>query len=240
MNKISDLLKNISHRPYGLPDGPWQYYQEWNEVLFLHWAIPLESLRKFVPKELDIDTFNGKAYISLVPFSMKNIRPRYWPAISFVSDFHEINIRTYVSKQNQHGVFFLKIEAEKLMSVLIARNLSALPYKKSIIKRQKGQYISTNKSSESKIHVHFKVGDLMTEKNDLDKFLTERYCLFLEKTGKIFRYDIQHKEWPLKSVEVTSLEIYAQDEVIDLISGMPELCHYSEGVQVLSWRKLSL
>jgi uncharacterized protein YqjF (DUF2071 family) len=240
MIRISDLLKDVSHRPYGLPHRRWQYYQEWNEVLFLHWAVPVESLRKLVPKDLEIDTFNGIAYISLVPFSMKNIRPRFLPAIPLVSDFHEINIRTYVSKQDRHGVFFLKIEAENIISVLMARKLSGLPYKKSIIKRQKGQYTSINQSSGSKIHVEFKVAEIITQKNDLDIFLTERYCLFHEKSGKISRYDIHHKVWQLKSVEVTSLEIYTPDEEIDFMSGMPELSHYSEGVQVLAWRKLPL
>lgn len=237
MNKIPDLLNNISHRPYQLPLGKWQYYQEWNEVLFLHWGVPMDAIQKLVPKGLDIDTFQGKAYISLVPFSMKNIRPRLLPAFPLISDFHEINIRTYVSKHDKHGVFFLKIEAEKVLSVLLARKFSGLAYKKSTIRRQNGKYSSGNSSLNSKLLVEFKVGDAIAEKTELDKFLTERYCLFLEEGGKMFRYDIHHKEWPLRSVEVNKLEISNQGEEINLISGMPELSHYSAGVKVLAWRR---
>src|SRR5436190_2218096 len=124
MTKISDLLKITSHRPYQLPDGRWKYYHEWNQVLFLHWPVPVDEIRKLVPKDLVVDTFQRKAYISLVPFSMKNIRPRLLPSFPLISDFHEVNIRTYVSKNDRHGVFFLKIEGEKLLSVLLARKLS--------------------------------------------------------------------------------------------------------------------
>lgn len=81
------------------------------------------------------------------------------------------------------------------------------------------------------------MGDAIAEKTELDKFLTERYCLFLEEGGKMFRYDIHHKEWPLRSVEVNKLEISNQGEEINLISGMPELSHYSAGVKVLAWRR---
>ena len=240
MAKISDIIKDTSHRPYQLPNGHWQYYQEWNEVLFLHWSIPVETIRKLIPKDLEIDTFKGKAYISLVPFSMKNTRPRYFPSIPLISDFHEINIRTYVSKNEVHGVLFLKIEAQKLISAIIARRLSGLPYKKSRIRRENGKYSSGNPEGGSRLHVEFKVGDVISAKSDLDKFLTERYCLFLEENNKIFRYDIHHKEWPLRSVKINMLEISYKGEEIDQMASMPEISHYSDGVKVLAWQRFSL
>jgi len=240
MDTISDIIKDTSHRPYQLPKGRWQYYQEWNEVLFLHWTIPVEILRKLVPKDLEIDTYNGKAYISLVPFSMKNTRPRYFPSIPLISDFHEINIRTYVSKNDIHGVLFLNIEAQKLMSAIIARRLSGLPYKKSTIRRENGKYSSENPAGGSKLHVEFKVAGVISTKTDLDKFLTERYCLFLEENSKIFRYDIHHQEWPLRSIKINTLEISHKGEEIDLMTSMPEISHYSDGVKVLTWKRIIL
>ena len=83
-------------------------------------------------------------------------------------------------------------------------------------------------------------GNIISAKSDLDKWLTERYCLFLEENSNIFRYDIHHTEWPLRSVQVTKLEISSRGEEINLLSGMPEMAHYSEGVKVLAWRKNSM
>src|SRR3978361_939257 len=121
MTDISNILSTTSHRPFELPIGKWKYYQEWNNTLFLHWAIPFDILRKHVPEGLNIDSYNGKYYISLVAFTMQKIRPKYLPSVSFISDFHEINLRTYVDSGSKKGVYFLNIEAEKYLSVFVAK-----------------------------------------------------------------------------------------------------------------------
>ena len=106
MTKISDILADTSHRPFELPAGEWKYYQEWNCALFLHWTIPFEILRKFVPDQLHIDSYEGKCYVSLVAFTMEKMRPKYLPAIQLLSDFHEINLRTYIDNDNKKVFIF--------------------------------------------------------------------------------------------------------------------------------------
>src|SRR5690606_15058900 len=101
MTDIADILIDTSHRPFQLPIGRWRYYQEWNDALILHWKVPFETLRKEVPKEFIIDTFNGDNYVSSVAFTMQKIRPKYLPSISFVSDLNEINLRTYICNDNK-------------------------------------------------------------------------------------------------------------------------------------------
>lgn len=80
--KLSEILENTKHRPWEIPKRSWRFYQEWNDVLFLHWQVDLEELRKFVPEELEIDLFEGKPWISVVAFAMEKIRPRYMPAFA--------------------------------------------------------------------------------------------------------------------------------------------------------------
>src|SRR5690606_7655888 len=116
MTEIDKILSDTKHRTYDLPEGKWIYYQEWNRAVILHWEVTVEVLQKLVPQKLKIDTFDGSAYVSLVAFTMEKIRPRYLPSVSLISNFDEINIRTYIDNDNKKGVYFLNIEAGKLLS----------------------------------------------------------------------------------------------------------------------------
>jgi len=240
MTDISIILSYTSHRPYELPAGQWKYYQEWNNALFLHWAIPFETLRKYVPEQFHIDSYDGKYYISLVAFTMQKIRPRNLPAVKFISDFHEINLRTYIDNGDKKGVYFLNIEAQKHLSTFVAKNLSGLPYEKSVIKRTGNTYSSKNRIREFVLEAAFEVGEKLTFKSGLDKWLTERYCLYLDKDGRSFRYDIHHKEWELKHVAIKDLNLNYRIGDINLLGKTPDLTHYSDGVKVVAWKRHEL
>jgi hypothetical protein len=237
MTKIDDILSNIAHRPFKLPVGQWKYYQEWNNALFFHWTIPFDILRKCVPENFNIDTLNGNCYVSLVAFTMQKIRPRYLPSVSLISDFHEINLRTYIDNDSKKGVYFLNIEAEKLLSTFIAKSLSGLPYEKSDIKRTDKKYTSTNTKKDFFLDTEFEIKKGLEHKTELDKWLTERYCLYLDKDNEFYRYDIHHKEWKIKSIEIKRLNLNYKIGDINLSDIQPILTHYSDGVKVIAWRR---
>lgn len=237
MNSIEDILTHTSHRPFDLPEGKWAFYQEWNKALFLHWAIPFEILRKSVPSHLNPDTFDGDCYISLVAFTMQKIRPRFFPPISFISDFDEINVRTYIDNDNKKGVYFLNIEAGKSLSAFIAKAISGLPYEKSIIHRTDTTYHSRNKRKGFSLDTAFEVKDVSENKTELDKWLTERYCLYLDEDNACYRYDVHHKEWILKAVQIKHLDLNYSIGEINLNERPPDLSHYSEGIKVLAWNR---
>jgi uncharacterized protein YqjF (DUF2071 family) len=231
---ILNIIRDTAHRPFELPTGAWQYYQEWNDALFLHWTIPCDVIRSCIPRALNLDTFNGDAYVSLVAFTMQKIRPRVLPAIGYVSDFDEINLRTYINNDGKSGVYFLSIEAGKRLSVLIARALSGLPYVTACIARSKGKYSSINDRTGCYMDAAFEVGQ-QQEKTNLDKWLTERYCLYLDDGGKLFRYDIHHKEWKINHVRIDRLSLNYGVGGVSLSNIAPGLTHYSEGVKVVAW-----
>lgn len=237
MTDIDNILSNSTHRPFELPVGKWKYYQEWNNALFFHWTIPFETLRKCVPKKFNIDTFDGKCYVSLVAFTMEKIRPKYLPSISFISNFEEINVRTYIDNDNKKGVYFLNIEAGKLLSTFIAKALSGLPYEKSNIKRTEKRYISKNIKKGFYLNTEFEIKNELQCKTELDKWLTERYCLYLDNENEFYRYDIHHKEWEIKSVEIKQLNLNYKIGDINLSDRQPNLTHYSEGVKVIAWKR---
>jgi len=107
---IREILNTTEHRPWKMPTEKWKFYQEWNNVIFLHWQVELSELKKFVPEELEIDLFGGKPWVSVVTFTMEKIRPKNLPSFAPISDFDEVNIRTYVKSNNKTGVYFLSIE----------------------------------------------------------------------------------------------------------------------------------
>ncbi len=234
ISKIDHLLSQTAHRPFALPAGRWCYYQEWNRALFLHWRVPSEVLRPLVPPGLHIDTIEGHAYVSLVAFTMEGIRPRGLPGAGFVSDFDEINVRTYVAHGGRHGVYFLSIEAGKLLSTWLARVLSGLPYQKADICRTDNSYRSVQYGKGFHFNVTFETGKPIRFKTGLDLWLTERYCLYLDRRKNLFRYDIHHQEWPIQSVDLSMLAIDYRISGVQLY-GAPDALHYAEGVQVLAW-----
>lgn len=240
MTKISNILASISHRPFELPSAEWKYYQEWNNVLFLHWKVPFEYLRKSVPQKLNIDIFNGSCYVSLLAFTMQKIRPRYLPSISFISDFEEINLRTYVNNGNKPGVYFLNIEGGKSLSVFVAKLLSGLPYEKADIKRSGKICSSKNHQKKFFFDTEFSINEKLQNKSRLDEWLTERYCLYLDYKNDLYRYDIHHKEWEIKDVSIEGLNLNCRIGDIDFSVNKPDIAHYSDGVKVIAWEKQRL
>ncbi|MCC7452672.1 MAG: DUF2071 domain-containing protein [Crocinitomix sp.] len=237
MSEIDDILKDSAHRPFEMPHGNWIYYQEWNHALFLHWKVPADLLRSCVPSNLSIDTFDGDTYVSLVAFTMEKIRPKYLPHLGIVSNFDEIKVRTYIDNDGKKGVYFLNIEAGKRISAFIAKAISGLPYEKAKIKRTNHLYVSENIKKEFKLNAVFEINDKIAQKTELDKWLTERYCLYLDSGNELYRYDIHHKEWELKNVHVQRLNVNYKLKNIVLSEEKPYLTHYSEGIKVIAWKR---
>src|SRR5688572_1083803 len=90
------ILDETAHRPWPMPDSPWLMTQTWQDLLFAHWPVDYEVLRRQVPPEFEIDRFDGQAWLGIVPFRMTNVAPRLVPALPWVSAFPELNVRTYV------------------------------------------------------------------------------------------------------------------------------------------------
>lgn len=240
MTAIDAMLADTRHRPYALPTGQWIYYQEWNQALFLHWPIPVEILRPHIPEPFHLDTFEGNCYVSLVAFTMERLRPRYLPAVPAVSDFEEINLRTYIDNDNKKGVYFLNIEAGKSVSAFLAKAISGLPYEKANMHRTLSSYRSSNPAKGFSLDTEFEVKASIENKSPLDCWLTERYCLYLADKNQYFRYDIHHQEWKLKTVDIQKLQLQYHIGTLDLSVQAPALTHYADGVQVVAWRRQEL
>lgn len=233
---IKEILNTTKHRPWEIPTDGWKFYQEWNNAIFLHYQVDLNELKKFVPKELEIDFFDAKPWVSVVAFTMEKIRPKNLPSFSPISDFDEINIRTYVTSNNKSGVYFLSIEGGKKLSCKIAQGISELPYRFSEIKRTNKKYQSKNSEFNDILDIEFTIGKELKEKTELDKWLTERYALFQDYGESINEFEIHHLEWPINEIDLKKLDVnYPRFKY--LINDNPSKVNYSQGVKVIAWGK---
>ena len=164
---IKEILQIKAHRPWDIPKKPWQFYQEWNKAIFLHWEVELSDLEKLVPKEIEIDLFDGKPWVSLVAFTMEKIRPRFLPSFPPISNFDEINIRPYVKMNGKTGVYFLSMEGGKKLSCAVAEGISELPYRFSKTERTENRYQSRNAEFNDNLDLEYTVGKQIQEKRIL-------------------------------------------------------------------------
>jgi len=233
---INELLKASDHRPWPIPQTPWKFYQEWNQVVFLHWEVEPSLLKEFLPRNLEIALIDGKAWVSIVAFTMENIRPRNLFPFPPVSTFYELNVRTYVKRNGKLGVYFLSMEGGKRLSCYLAKKISGLPYRYSNMKRTPNRFSSSNDLHSDQFQVSYIPGKKIIDKSPLDRWLTERYAVFQDVKGDVVDYNVHHAEWEVHDLDVSDLTVdYPRFQ--HLLIGNPVRLHYSPGVRVVSWGK---
>src|SRR4051812_42045561 len=105
------ILDVVGHRPWALPDRAWVMTQTWHDLLFAHWPVKSSDLRPKVPAAFELDLFDGHAWVGVVPFHMTNVAPRGVPSLPRVSEFPELNVRTYVRVGDRPGIYFFSLDA---------------------------------------------------------------------------------------------------------------------------------
>ena len=231
---------SIRSRPTGTP----LMHQKWGKLLFMHWPIDQKLLRPLIPQELEIDLFDGVAWIAIVPFTMWDIRafPPYAPAVPGLNAMHELNVRTYVHLNGTPGVWFFSLDCNSSVAVFGARTFYYLPYfNAELALDQQGTTINYSSSRTDRPAAEFRatwqIGSRFpqSEPDSLAFFLTERYCLFSEHKGDLYRCRIHHAPWPLQSASVES----SSSTMIESL-GLPEpagtpILHYAEEIAVDIW-----
>jgi uncharacterized protein len=242
---MRQILKKIDHRPWPLPDGPWVMAQAWHNLLFAHWRIEERFLRPLIPRALHIDTFEGDAWIGVVPFRMSDVRLRFTPAIPGLSAFPELNVRTYVTAQGKPGVWFFSLDATNAIAVAAARLTFHLPYfraRMSCVERAGWIRYDSQRThggaAPAALRGHYRsVGEIFeAARGTLEHFLTERYCLYAATSkGKVLRGEIHHPPWQLQSAEA-ELEKNTMIETASLPSpsGKP-LLHFARLQRMVAW-----
>lgn len=238
-------LKVVEHRPWKLPTGPWVMAQDWEDLLFAHWPVPVEALRALVPSRLELETFDRQAWIGIVPFRMSGVRLRWTPAVPGLSAFPELNVRTYVKAGGKPGVWFFSLDAANRVAVGVARAWFHLPYFRArMALESRGQEIVyfSRRTDERGRGERFEASyacegaKFRAQPGTLDYLLTERYCLYAQRRdGTILRGEIHHSPWELQRARVKIIA-NTMTESLGLSPAGEPLLHFSKRQRVIVWQ----
>ena len=242
------IVDEMAHRPWPMPDRPWVMTQTWHDLLFAHWPIEPSRLRPKVPPAFELDLFEGQAWIGVVPFSMTNVAPRGLPALPWISEFPELNIRTYVRVGDRPGVYFFSLDAGSTVAVHAARVLLNLPYylaSMNVVHTPNG--IDYRSSRNSGPPVEFRatyegIGTaFVAAAGSFDYFLTERYCLYhLNHRNVPYRLEIHHLPWLLQRAEAHVTRNTMGDVHGITLPGQPRVLHFSKRQDTIAWAPSAL
>jgi uncharacterized protein len=251
ISSMTDILSIVSHRPYPLPPGRWRMAQRWNDLLFAHWPIPIGEMARLLPAGLEVDTFDGYAWVGVVPFWMDKVRTRAIGERCLVvpgaATFCELNLRTYVRSQTTglRGVYFFALDTASALAVIGARTLFHLPYFFARMHRQTESDGTVEYSSNRLLtgrRVRFKaryrgLGQVEgpSRTGTLEHFLTERYSLLTRFAGKVQVGHIHHLPWPLEAAEaeITINELPAAHGIV--LPDRPPVLHFARKLDVYIW-----
>lgn len=225
-------------RPPGRPAG----FQRWRSLLFLHWEVPAAAIAALIPSELSVDTFEGRAYVGVVPFTMRDVSPWWSPSVPGISNFHELNVRTYVHYQGREpGVWFFSLDAAATLAVLIARAGWALPYHRAAMELSENGTSVHYKSRRrwprpvpAEFECSYRIGEEIgsAQPGTFEHFLAERYVLFAQSKRGVRIGRVHHRPYPLRRAEVTELrQSMVTAAGLPAPSGTPHVL-YSPGVDV--------
>ncbi len=220
--------------------------QNWRQLLFLHWEVPVEVLRPLVPAALDIDTYKGRAYVGVIPFGVEGMRLPFAPPVPGLSAYIELNVRTYVHVGGgEPSVWFFSLDASSLAAVLGARAGFRLPYCHARMRLEQGDplagpsYLSTRLGFgrrpavfDAQAHLGAPLGT--AQPGTFEHFLVERYLLYTQwAPGDLRVGQVHHASYPLQqaTAEVRAVETLLLADGLPALTGEPHVL-FSPGVNV--------
>ena len=220
--------------------------QTWHDLLFAHWPVPAEVLRPHIPARLEIDTYEGQAWLAVVPFRMSGVRLRGTPAMPGLSNFPELNVRTYVVADGKPGVWFFSLDAANLFAVAVARAWFHLPYFRARMNCEErdgwmhyGSERRHRNAANAVLRGHYRPVDALffAKPGMLEHFLTERYCLYTsDAQGRIIRGEIHHPPWPLQLADAEFSSNTMADAAGFSLPPQKPLLHFARRQDVLVWQ----
>jgi uncharacterized protein len=239
------ILSRTEHRPYSIPADSWALFMSWHDLLFMHWPVDGGALRPLIPPALSLDSFDGSAWLSVTPFRMTGVRPRFLPGVPRLSSFPELNLRTYVTVEGKPGIWFFSLDAGNAVAVRLARATFHLPYFDAEMScRVAGDEV---RYRSVRVHADAPPAEFLaryrpagepfeSRPGTLENFLTERYCLYAaDRKGKVSRGDIHHHPWPLQPAEADIEKLTVTQQIGIALPETGPVLHFSKRLDVLAW-----
>lgn len=235
----------MGYRLSPLPDRPWLMRMRWCDLLFAHWLVDPPLVRTRIPQPLELDLFDGRAYLSAAAFQMQGVAPRLLPNLPGFHSFPELNLRTYVTLDQKPGVWFFSLDAGSKLAVRAARRFFYLPYFDATFKIANAggaiEYsaVRTHRGAVNAafLAVYRPAGEVYrSATGSLDSWLTDRYCLYAANdAGNVYRGEIDHEPWPLQPATAT-VRVNTLGEWLGLrMKGPPDTVHFAKSLDVHAW-----
>lgn len=211
----------------------------WRHLLFLHWRVDKDLMQALLPEGLAVDTFDGNAWIGLVPFMMDQTRPYGIPGLPTISRFYECNVRTYVLKDGVPGVWFFSLDAASRLAVFGGRNFWKLNYIHAnfdvTINGDEVDYgLRRRDGTSTRIRWHAGRELPPSESGSLRHFLTDRCYLYAGRDGRLWRSGVYHEPWRLREAELLGLDDQLVNHAGIEVHDQP-VCMAAEPIDVVGW-----
>jgi uncharacterized protein YqjF (DUF2071 family) len=206
--------------------------QRWHEISFFHWSCDPALLQDRLPAGLEVDTFGGKAWISLTPFLLTGLRPPLVPH-SLGMKFPEMNLRTYVNGPAGSAIWFFSLDAAKFLPVAGAWMSFGLPYFWSDMQVEIGEtenFYFSDRGGRARTRIRIEKEQRIMEQSDLDTFLTARFRLYSMRRGQLVTAEVEHAPWELNRLRVLEFEENVRRTMSVEFSSNDFVCHHSHGV----------
>lgn len=228
------------------PDAAVVLYQKWRNLLFAHWSFPPDVIQATLPDGLAVDTYHNKAWLGVIPFYMRDVRPRFVPSVPLISDFLELNVRTYVlDKEGRPGVWFYSLDCNQWLAAAAARVGYLLPYFDAEMSAEEGsdgliEYRCRRRTVQSVSRFWYGGHGVARQAvpGTLDFFLVERYLLFTRDPagGDISCGRVHHAPYPLLQPNLAAFDtVMLEVNGLPKASGAPDVVHFSPGVDVKTY-----
>jgi uncharacterized protein YqjF (DUF2071 family) len=231
--------------PRSRPAGACVGRQRWNHLLFAHWAVDARMVQATLPDGLTVDTFNGVAYLGIVPFFMERVRPAWLPPLPGISWFLELNVRTYVcDRSGRPGVWFYSLDCNQPLAVIIARRFFHLPYfharMEARCSAEKVCFTSRRRGADDPLGSYAwsrGPGAFTARPGSLEFFLVERYLLFAaDRDGRLFEGRVHHAPYQLRTPAVSELSTAPAHQAGFAVAGEPASLLAADPVEVSIYR----
>ena len=220
--------------------------QRWLDLLFAHWRVPADELRRVVHPAVPIDEFDGSAWVGVTPFRVEGLRGRFTPPLPGVSSFLETNVRTYATVNGEPGIWFFSLDAENRSAVEAARRFYRLPYFLAEMAAESSGdgrvSYSTERVSDdgppAALDLDYSPNGpaAVPEPGTLEHFLTERYCLYtVDDAGQVLRGDIDHEPWRLAPAAASIRRNTMGEQIGQPLGGEPLLHLSATDKDVVFW-----
>lgn len=191
--------------------------QGWYDLVYVHFEYPVDIVQRLLPSGLEVDSYNDKAWVGLIPFSMRGIGLPRLPAIPYFGSFPEVNVRTYVTRNGVPGVWFFSLDINRIAPTVVARTTYKLPYCFGAVSHMReGDDVYTtvrrrwphhSNAHTPRTSLHVRIGEHIDKPTEFDVFVSARWGLYSHAGRKTLRYaPVEHPSWPLQRASVVSLD----------------------------------